>query len=89
MNKEEFRNKFTRVMGEYQIRHWDAVTGTPAQVWQWIEEYAEEMCKKQRGACLEICLTYIENCKVYPELEERTKFLGDILNAPLATEAKK
>ena len=56
------------------------------------KQYAEEMCKKQNAINMEICLSYIELTILDKEramgVNGRTKVLGDILNAPLATEKK-
>lgn len=56
------------------------------------KQYAKEMCKRQNAINMEICLSYIELTILDKEramgVNERTKVLGDILNAPLATEKK-
>ena len=48
------------------------------KLWQWIEEYAEEMCKKQREIC---------SYKAVDGHGSPVRY-DNVMNAPLATEKK-
>ena len=70
-NKEEFYKYVKKVGWGYDIIEADA-----DGLWQWIEKYAEEMCKKQKEIC----------AKIYDRDDSHYENFENILYAPLATE---
>ncbi len=76
MNKKEFWGNFVNegeVEGHSVSQFYD---NEPEKVWQWIEEYAIQMCKEQREICAN---TYDRDDSHYENFE-------NILYAPLPKE---
>lgn len=79
MNKKDFEKRTGYKLGSAS-NDWESIISIDAEgLYKWIEQYAEEMCEKQKEICADV---YHKTTGI---LVLGSKTYNNILNAPLAT----